>query len=75
MLTAAAMLQSVLTRQCSERLRDSGHGAGPPPTTARTILQHDGPNHLGLRRNAPPGNSDGRTHLGFCAPLQSSAPG
>ena len=36
------------------------------PTTW-TILQKDGPNHLGLMYNALPGHKNGPDHLGFCA--------
>ena len=35
--------------------------------TTWTFLQHDGPNHLGLRCNAAPCASNGPNHLGLCA--------
>ena len=35
--------------------------------TARTILQQDGPNHLGLWYNAAPRASNRPNHLGLCA--------
>ena len=46
-------------------------GAATPTTW--TILQHDGPNHLGLWCNALPRASNGPNHLGFGA-LQTLSP-
>ena len=47
---------------------DWGWYMGTPPHTTWTILQHDGPNHLGLCCNAALCASNGPDHLGSCCP-------
>ena len=50
--------------------REGGDGVGGLQVrdlTTWTIVQHDGPNQLGLRCNAPPLGTNGPDHLGLCA--------
>ena len=51
----------------AHRLKTENFEPVRAPHTTWTILQDDGPNHLGLRCNAFPGHQNGPNHLGLCA--------
>ena len=70
-LLAQFVKEGVLTVAGAEKgfillLRDDAYGAEPPTTW--TILEQDGPNHLGLWYNALR-ITNGPNHLGLCALL------
>ena len=44
------------------------------PPTIWTILEKDGPNHLGLWCNVPPWAANGSNNLGLCAKVQRHDP-